>query len=50
MYYAWNGNISKIIFFQDFSYGAPGAMTSTQVKSPHYDFVELLQFDAYYMA
>ena len=31
MYYAWNGNISEIIFFQDFfapiaSYRAPGAM------------------------
>ena len=49
MYYVWNGNISEIIFFQDFlhQYRAPDAMIST--KSPHYDFVELLQFDAYYM-
>ena len=54
MYYALNGNISEIVFFSRFvapiaPYRAPYAMISTQVKSPHYDFVELLQFDAYYI-
>ena len=46
MYYAWNGNISEIIFFKIFApvapYRAPCAMISTEVKSPCYDFVELL--------
>ena len=50
MYYAWNGNISERFFAPVAPYRAPGAMISTKVKSLHYDFVELLQFDAYYMA